>query len=214
MALIRAVFLDVANTLLHKPALYPAIRKVLGDAGIDVPEDVLASRHRLLSEAMAFPDRTSRAFYDQFNAQLLRALGVAAEPQLLDALYQACSYLPWAPFADVGHLSDVQLPLGVLSNWDRSLPDKLQSLTDLSFRWILGSEDQQLRKPDPAFFARLLQAADCPAGQIIYIGDSVRLDVEPAMQMGMHAYLIDRDDLYPHGNLPRLRSFAELGALL
>jgi HAD superfamily hydrolase (TIGR01549 family) len=114
----------------------------------------------------------------------------------------------------VASLSNVRLPLGVLSNWDRSLPDKLQSLTDLSFRWILGSEDQQLRKPDPAFFARVLQAADCPARHIVYVGDSVRLDVEPAMQMGMRAYLIDRDDLYPHGNLPRLRSFSELGALL
>ena len=211
---IRAVFLDVANTLLHKPALYPTITAVLGNAGIDMPVDVLASRHRLLSEAIAFPDRTSRGFYEQFNAQLLRSLGVAAEPQLLDALYQACSYLPWAPFADVACLSDIRLPLGVLSNWDRSLPDKLQSLTDLSFRWILGSQDQQLRKPDPAFFARLLQAADCPAGQIVYIGDSIRLDVEPAMQMGMRTYLIDRDDLYRHGNLPRLRSLSELGALL
>ena len=210
----HAVFLDVANTLLHKPALYPAIRKVLGDAGIDVPAGMLARRHRLLSETIEFPDRTSRGFYQQFNAQLLRSLGVAAEPRLLDALYQACSYLPWAPFDDVAHLLDVSLPLGVLSNWDCSLQDKLQSLTDVSFRWILGSEHQQLRKPDPAFFARLLQAADCPASHIIYIGDSVRLDVEPAMKMGMRAYLIDRDDLYPHGNLPRLRSLAELRALL
>jgi HAD superfamily hydrolase (TIGR01493 family) len=209
-----AIFLDVANTLLHKPALYPAIGKVLADAGIDVPEALLANRHRLLSEAIAFPDRTSRAFYEQFNAQLLRALGVAAQPELLDALYAACSYLPWAPFPDVACLESLAPPLGALSNWDRSLPEKLEPLTGLTFHWILGSEEQQVRKPDPAFFQKVLDTTGLPAREVVYVGDSVMLDVEPARTMGMRAYLIDRDDLYPHGNLPRLRSFAELGAVL
>lgn len=209
-----AVFLDAANTLLHKPSLYPTLGKVLCDAGIDVPEKDIASRHRLLSEALEFPDRTSRDFYHKFNAQFLRALGVAAEPALLDAMYAACSYLPWATFPDVASLATINHPLGVLSNWDRSLPDKLQSLTDLTFRWVLGSEDQQLRKPDPVFFERMLDAAACPAHEIVYVGDSIRLDVEPAQRLGIRAYLIDRDDLYPHSNLPRLRSLAELEALL
>lgn len=210
----RAVFLDVANTLLHKPDLYPTIRKVLSDAGIDVPEQEIASRHRLLSEALEFPDRTSRDFYQQFNAQFLRSLGVAAEPALLDAIYTACSYLPWAQFADATCLATINHPLGALSNWDRSLPDKLQSLTGLAFRWVLGSEDQQVRKPDPVFFEKMIEAAGCPAHEIVYVGDSVRLDIETALGLGIRAYLIDRDDLYPHSNLPRLRSLAELEAVL
>jgi len=209
-----AVFLDVANTLLHKPDLYPTIRKVLCDAGIDVPEKEIASRHRLLSEALEFPDRTSRDFYQQFNAQFLRSLGVAAEPALLDAIYAACSYLPWAQFPDAACLTTINHPLGVLSNWDRSLPDKLHSLTGLEFRWVLGSEDQQVRKPDPVFFEKMIQAAACPAPGIVYVGDSVRLDIEPALRLGIRAYLIDRDDLYPHSHLPRLRSLEELEAVL
>jgi len=209
-----AVFLDAANTLLHKPDLYPAIGKVLRDAGIDVPEKEIASRHRLVSEALEFPDRTSRDFYQQFNAQFLRALGIAAEPDLVDAIHDACSYLPWAKFPDVACLETITLPLGVLSNWDRSLPDKLQSLTGVAFRWVLGSEDQQARKPDPVFFEMMLRVAACPAHEIAYVGDSVRLDMEPARRLGIRAYLIDRDDLYPHTDQPRLRSLAGLAAVL
>jgi Predicted hydrolase (HAD superfamily) len=214
MAPTSAVFFDVANTLLHKPGLYPAISQVLGDAGIGIPEAVLASHHRFLSEAIEFPDRTSRAFYGVFNAQLLRSLGVAVDAELLDAMYQACSYLPWAPFDDVVHLSTLRQPLGVLSNWDITLSEKLTGLTGLSFRWILGSQDQQLRKPDPAFFAKLLDCTQCAPEEVVFVGDSVRLDVEPALRLGIRAYLIDRNDSYPHGNLPRLRSLAELDGVL
>jgi FMN phosphatase YigB (HAD superfamily) len=210
----RAVFFDVANTLLGKPGLYPAMRAVLEAGGIDVPEKVLLQRHRLLSEAIVFPDRTSRAFYDGFNAQLLRSLGAAADDGLLDALYHACSYLPWEPFADVAHLAELEHPIGILSNWDRSLTDKLTLLPGLAFRWVLGSEAHQVRKPDPAFFARMIDAAGCAAGEIVFVGDSVHLDVEPALRLGVRAYLLDRDDLYPHATLPRLRSLAQLGGVL
>ncbi len=214
MPVTKAVFLDVANTLLHKPGLYTAIGGVLNDAGLDIPERVIATRHRLLSEAVAFPDRTSAEFYSRFNALLLRSLGVAADTGLADAIHQACSYLPWAPFADVNHLSAVTQPLGILSNWDRSLPDQLQMMGGLSFQWILGSEDHRMRKPDAAFFAKVPDAVGCAASEIVYVGDSIELDIEPARRLGMRAYLIDRDDLYGRGNLPRLRSLAELGAML
>lgn len=214
MAVTSAVFFDVANTLLCKPGLYGAITGVLAESGIDIPVNELALRHRLLSEAVTFPDRTSAAFYERFNAQLLRSLGVAADPELVAAIHRACSYLPWAPFDDVGHLASIRQPMGVLSNWDRSLPDHLRTLGGLSFRWILGSEEQQMRKPDPGFYTRMLEAAGCPADEIVYVGDSIQLDIEPAQRLGIRAWLLDRDDLYAHGNVPRLRSLADIGSVL
>ena len=214
MATTTAVFFDVANTLLCKPGLYGAIIGVLADAGIDIPREELALRHRLLSEAVTFPDRTSAEFYARFNAQLLRSLGVAAAPELVQAIHRACSYLPWAAFDDVVHLASIRQPMGVLSNWDRSLQQQLQALSGVSFRWILGSEEQQMRKPDPGFYARMLEAAGCPADEIVYVGDSIELDIEPAQRLGVRAWLLDRDGLYAHGNLPRLRSLADIGSVL
>ena len=214
MAATTAVFFDVANTLLGKPGLYGAISGVLAERGIKVPAGELAMRHRLLSEAVTFPDRTSAEFYARFNAQLLRSLGVAADPDLVGAIHRACTYLPWAAFADVTHLASIRQPLGVLSNWDRSLPDHLRALTGVSFRWIIGSEDQQMRKPDPAFFNKMIEAAGCPADEIVYVGDSIELDIEPAQRLGVRAWLLDRDDLYAHGNVPRLRSLAAIESVL
>lgn len=212
--MIRAVFFDAANTLLHKPALLPAMAGALRSHGIDLPDDELARRHRWLSEVVVFPDRTSRGFYDTFNAQLLRAFGIVPAQVLLDAIFAACSYLPWQPFPDTDALARLDRPLGILSNWDSSLPERLASIDGVQFRWVLGSQQQGVRKPDTEFFRRMIDACDLEPAQIAYVGDSLRLDIEPALALGVRALLIDRDDLFPHANVPRLRSLDMLGALL
>ncbi|HET6430805.1 HAD family hydrolase [Dyella sp.] len=211
---IKALFLDAANTLVHKPALYPSMAEVLKRHGVQVDLDVLLRQHRFLSEAKSFPDRTSREFYDEFNSELLRSLGVLPKRELLDELFGACSYLPWRPFDDVADLTVLDVPLGVLSNWNTQLSDTLALIPDLQFSWVLGSEQIGLRKPAPAFFERMLDAAALEASEIAYIGDSMRLDVEPALSMGIRAALIDRDNLYPHANVPRITSLSQVVTLL
>jgi FMN phosphatase YigB (HAD superfamily) len=208
--MIKAIFLDVANTLLHKPNLIKTFSGVLRRHGVDIPDIDLMARHRLLSELVVFPDRTSKSFYREFNAELLRSFGIVPHSVVLDDIFAACSYLAWHPFDDVSTLQDQIRPLGILSNWDKSLPKQLEVMPDLHFKWILGSENENLRKPDKAFFERILDETKLSPSQIAYIGDSVKLDIEPALGLGLSAFLIDRDDLYPYASVPRLRSFAEL----
>lgn len=209
-----AIFFDAANTLLHKPGLYPAINRVLQDRGIGITHEKLLASHRFLSEAILFPDRTSSSFYREFNSHLLRSFGVAPTDELLDAIFSACTYLPWAPFSDTEYLASIKLPMGILSNWDTSLQEKLSLISQARFEWILGSAEQQVRKPDPDFFMKIFDATGLKAGEIIYVGDSMRLDIEPALRLGITAVLLDRDDLYPDATVRRIRSLNELGAML
>lgn len=211
---IKAIFLDAANTLVHKPDLYPSMLRVLHSHGVHVEAEHLARQHRFLSEAKVFPDRTSREFYREFNSELLRSIGVLPESGLLDELFAACSYLGWRAFDDVASLSNLSVPLGVLSNWNTQLPETLSLIPELHFQWVLGSEQLGLRKPDPAFFERVLEATGWASRDIVYIGDSMRLDVEPALKLGFKAALIDRDNLYPHANVARLATLAEITTLL
>jgi FMN phosphatase YigB (HAD superfamily) len=211
---IRAVFLDVANTLLYKPALYPTIRKVLSEHGLTVePRDILVA-HRFLSEVVSFPDRTSREFYQEFNSHLIRAFGGVPKAELVDALFEACTCIPWAVFPDVSHLEKIEIPLGILSNWDSSLENRLSAVGGTEFRWVLGSAEQGVRKPDSAFFHRICQATGLAPKDILYIGDSMRLDIEPALNLGLKAVLIDRDRLYPHAIVSRIEDLGEIVAWL
>ncbi|MBB5209158.1 HAD family hydrolase [Chiayiivirga flava] len=210
---IQAIFFDAANTLLHKPTLIPAMAAALREHGVDLPATELALRHRWLSEVVVFPDRTSRPFYDDFNAHLLRSFGVPPSQTLLDAMFAACSYLPWAPFPDTCALTTLRQPLGVLSNWDNTLQEQLGLIEDVQFSWILGSQREGVRKPDAAFFRRMLDACAFAPEAIAYVGDSLRLDIEPARALGIHTFLIDRDDLFPHAKVPRLLSLDALATL-
>lgn len=208
--MISAVFFDVANTLLNKPDLYTKITEALKDFKIKVNRDNLMQRHRLLSEVIKFPDKTSEEFYNNFNAELLMSLGITPDEKIIHHIFKSCTYLPWQPFEDTDYIPSIKQPKGILSNWDNSLKDKLSLFFQTDFKWVLGSQSEGIRKPDPEFFKLMIKNSGCAAGEILYIGDSIKLDIFPALKLGIKAVLVDRLDLYPDSNLERIKSFYEL----
>jgi HAD superfamily hydrolase (TIGR01549 family) len=65
------------------------------------------------------------------------------------------------------------------------------------------SDEMQLFKPDPAFFARALELMGSPSpGDVAYVGDRVDNDVLPAIACGMRAVWIRRGPWGVIGELP------------
>ena len=62
----KYIYFDVANTLLHKPELFTKINHVLVQHGYEVEINYLKKVHKLLSETITFPDKTSKDFYHEF----------------------------------------------------------------------------------------------------------------------------------------------------
>ena len=211
---IQYVLFDAANTLIHKPLLWERMLSVLSAAGHSIPLPLLRRHHKLLSECLPFPDRTSPVFYRTFNAELLYSLGIIPTNDLLERLFWACSYLPWAPFPDTSALTALPVPLGVVSNFNRTLPDLVSSLFGPHlFRDISVSETAGVAKPQRAFYEAALVLAGLPAAEVLYIGDSIKLDMEPAQALGMHTVLIDRDQHFPYFSR-RLDSLYQLADFL
>src|SRR5688572_26309926 len=94
------VFFDVAQTLLYKPEVYEQIHGIVQRETPDITKNEIIRNHKLLSEAIKFPDKTSREFYDVFNSELMLSLGIVPEASLLDRIFKACSYLDWGSFDD------------------------------------------------------------------------------------------------------------------
>ncbi len=83
-------------------------------------------------------------------------------------------------------LSD-KYPLGLLTN---AFPDtqrmKLERLNwDGYFRWTLIAGEIGMFKPDPKLFAYIAELANADPGEMMYVGDSVKEDIEPAQKAGM-----------------------------
>ncbi len=206
----KYLLFDAANTLIYKPNLWERILKVLQDNGYKINETELKLRHKLLSEIINFPDTTSRDFYEEFNSELLMALGIIPDKNLLKELFEACSYLPWKAFDDCEEIKKLNIKKAVVSNFNSSLQEKLEGLIGENiFDEYIVSEKENLRKPSLEFYARALEKLNAEAGEIIYIGDSLKLDVIPARKLGIKALLIDRDNIYPSAK-DRITNFSEI----
>jgi len=206
----KAIFFDVANTLLYKPQLFEKMAEVLAFRGHTLDKNELAYKHKILSEAVDFPDKTNEHFYKSFNTQLLLSLGIEPVESLLSELFAKCSYLPWLPFQDTEALLTLNIPLGIISNWDNQLESTLKANFEVSFRWILGSQHLGLRKPDSRFFMKAIESTGFNAEEIMVVGDSVKLDIVPAARLGMGSVLVDRITLYPNSPFRRVKSLLDL----
>lgn len=195
--MIRYIFFDVAGTLLGKPELYLRIQQTLNAFGYELGLENIKSKHKLLSEVIHFPDRTDAAFYQKFNTELLYLLGIVPTQELVEAIFKNCTYLPWAAFADTEILNEIELPMGIISNFNGSLKEKLDGFFGPVFKNVLVSEELGVAKPNIAFYQKALEKIPFEAHEVLYIGDSVKLDLEPASKLGFKVLLIDRDDFYP-----------------
>jgi len=203
------LLVDAANTIIHKPLLWQNFCSVLERFGYRVGESELRKKHKLISEIIDFPDRTSQEFYRKFNAEVLLSLGIIPSDNLLEAIFGACTYLPWVTFDDVSVLASIPIRKMVLSNFNSSLRDTIYSLTGDIFDDVIVSEEEGVRKPDERFYQVAIERIGADPERILYVGDSIKLDMIPAFNLGMDAWLIDRDENFPYF-IKRLKSFEDL----
>lgn len=210
--MIKYIFFDVAGTLLGKPSLFLNIQKALADFDHEVAIENIKTKHKLLSEVIHFPDRTDADFYRNFNSELLYLLGIVPTEKLLNAIFNNCTYLPWVAFEDTKILSELNVPLGVISNFNITLKDKLSQFFCPVFQDVFVSEELGVAKPKIEFYQRALEKIPFQANEVLFIGDSIKLDLEPAEKLGFKVLIIDRDNFYPNlknriANLSEIKEF-------
>ncbi|OJW56850.1 MAG: hypothetical protein BGO55_27815 [Sphingobacteriales bacterium 50-39] len=209
---IKYVLFDAANTLIWKPELFPRYIAALEKNGISVDPRDLRRNHKLLSEALKFPDRTSAAFYADFNSEVLLSLGILPREKLLRDIFDACTYLEWNKYEDAVFLDRLDLPMGILSNFNKSLQAHIKGLFGDRFRNIIVSEEVGVAKPAVEFYRGAIQTIGVDPGEILYIGDSLKLDMIPATACGLQAWLIDRDGWFRAIDR-RISSFSEIATI-
>ena len=78
--------------------------------------------------------------------------------------------------------------VGAVGNTPATVEDELRPLVD----FVGSAEGWGLEKPDPRFFARLVEESGVEPAKIAYVGDRVDNDVVPALAAGMTAVHIKR----------------------
>ncbi len=90
------------------------------------------------------------------------------------------------------------LRVGIVGNQTEALEDWARGALPADV--ISSSASLGVRKPDPAFFAHIVELAGAPAAEVAYVGDRVDNDVLPAATCGLVAVHVRRG---PWGSLQR-----------
>ncbi|MGH3326727.1 MAG: HAD family hydrolase [Streptomycetales bacterium] len=91
----------------------------------------------------------------------------------------------------LGALRAHGLWMGIAGNQSRRAAELLRRL-DLPVDRVCTSAEWGVAKPDPAFFARVIEMAPGRPEEILYVGDHRDYDILPANAAGMHTALIRR----------------------
>lgn len=225
---VRAVALDFGGTLAH-PGPDPD-GHVVADAvrtlpGTDLPAgfpSAFDEVHRAVRKA----DRV-RAEHTAFSREIAVAAAAcsATVPDLdaaVDAVFTSILDAEVDDLAADGLRAVHALGLRCVLACDTQRPARVRRRTleqagigDL-FAALVLSSDLGVRKPNPAFYAAVLDACGCPADQVLFVGDTPAKDAVGPHEAGMRAVLIA-----PHGRpegldpaIGDLRHLAELPAYL
>jgi HAD superfamily hydrolase (TIGR01549 family) len=229
---IDIVFFDAGETLVHPHPSFPEVfAEISKDSDHPVPaEEVARVQARLAPhlvdiaeetgvENPTFSEKESRTFWSYLYRRFLQELGIEDEA-LVEKLYgRFSSTTTYKLFEDalpsLRAIGAAGFRVGLISNFEGWLEEMLVELEVghlFDVKVISGVEG--VEKPDPGIYRLALERAGTEARQAVHVGDSPGLDVEPSVEVGMTAVLLDRFDRYSHIDVPRIESLEELAPLV
>lgn len=204
---IQAVLFDLDFTLAKPgPDLGPEGYQRLGRRfGLELdPAAYKEARAKAVEGLHKHPDfRHDEEIWVAFTERIIRGMGGASE-QAYDAAVEMTGAWEHAHnfdlFDDVPPvLDDLRqrgLKLGIVSNTGRDV-DEFLNHHKLSVDTALSSRVHGKVKPHPTIFQAVLDRLGVPAERAAMVGDSPEDDLEGARALGMRAFLVDREGLYP-----------------
>jgi putative hydrolase of the HAD superfamily len=228
---IEAVFFDAGETLVRPhPSFAELFAEVCAENGAIVSvDDVRRVQEELAPHLVdiaedtgvanpTFSTEASRRFWTYLYRRFLQELGIE-DPALEGALYERFSdSSSYMLFDDVLPTMDAlqdTYRLGLISNFEGWLEERLVELeVGLRFEVVVISGVDMVEKPDPAIYEVALERMGLPPQRCVHVGDSIKLDVEPAAAVGMRPVLLDRADRYPDPPCPKITSLEGLAPLV
>jgi putative hydrolase of the HAD superfamily len=223
---IDTVFLDAGGVLVFPN--WQRITTALAKNGVDVDPAVMAAaeplaRRRLDSASVIAASTDQGRSWPYFNLVLECAhvpQSAATEAALVELHAYHAQHNLWETMpADVPgalkRLRGLGLRLVVVSNSNGTLPACLDRLgVTSSFDAVFDSHLEQVEKPDPRYFQRVLDRVDARANETIHVGDLYHVDVAGARNAGIRAVLLDPHNLYKEADCLRVRSLGDLASRL
>jgi len=105
--------------------------------------------------------------------------------------------------------------LGLITNYhDGVLKFVKHFELDKLLETVTYSQEVGCAKPAPGIFAKAVERAKCSPSDALYVGDSIRVDVEGARHSGLYAVWLNREEHAGSVDCPTIHTLAELPHVL
>lgn len=227
--MIKAVFFDLFNTLVHYDPLPEAQQqRACRACGIDAAlEDIrrgywaasdFFSRENGRFSVEKRTEQERQALFIEYEYILLREAGIEpSREQVISILHQM-----WQTERKVVFFEDTLptlmqlhrrgLTVGIISNLESSVEefcgtDGLNQHVDFA----LTSHEIGFEKPHPQIFNKALEQAGIEASQAVHVGDQYHSDIIGARNAGIRPLLLDRNDLLErYDDCQRINALADV----
>ncbi len=224
---LRALFLDVGNTLLHEqPSRFELYAQAARKHGCDIATEQMAAHmrqaHAELPRWVQGSFRYTDPWFEVYIERIFhQTLGLPKEElaELSKELFARFSDPATFRLHEGGlELLELarerQLRIGIISNWSGRLPRLLDQL-DLTRRvdFVLCSALERLEKPSAEIYTRALDRAGVRAEEALHAGDDIEKDILGAQRLGIRAVLVDHAQRH-RGIAPSVHHLKELSAIV
>lgn len=221
---LKGIFFDLGGTLVTAyPSVADHILQSLAEFGHPLPHRDIAAAltavpPRFEQRGWSLSHERSFAFWTEHYRELLRELAIPPSDRetITLRIYKRLSRPQgYGAYSDaipvLERLAREGFTLGLISNWEAWGMDLIKHLgMHRYFPTQVLSGCVGMEKPDTQIFKLALQEANIAAEQVVYVGDSVQFDIEPARAIGMRAVLIDRHTARDETDATTIRSLREL----
>jgi putative hydrolase of the HAD superfamily len=224
---IEAVLVDAGGVLVDPN--WATVAEVLARHGVEVAAEQLVAADpvakRELDDAEVIRGTTDLARRERWLARMLRHAQVAFDADAVDAATDELEAMhrergiwevvPAGAAEALDRLRAAGLRLSLASNSEPLLRWKLGEL-GLAHRFdhLAISGEVGIEKPDPRFFLGALEAIGVQPERAVHVGDLYEVDVVGAREAGLEAILVDVAGLSSDRDVTRVRSLAEVPALI
>lgn len=210
----KAVLLDWAYTLVDltgedSRAAFGKVFSLLKEKGQSLPdiEEMFLALHKDFYEKIAVSRQTYReiCFEDVLRSHLARYQvdldGAVSMKDILQVYYEEI-YSSRKVFADViptlQELKQAGVRMGIVSNTTNPGFMKDYEITlmgmDSYFEFAIYSSELTWRKPHAEIYREAIRRLGLKAGDILFVGDDLRMDVKGSQAAGMRAAWLNRDN--------------------
>ncbi len=216
---LRAVLFDLGGTLIDTAPPPEIIRRILRKYGIERPLDRIEVAHRKAEESF-LPEDYKLPYYGfwiKWNKIILDELKIIENSEFLAKVLVD----EWWDNADVrlypnarevlAKLKEMGLKVGIISNaFRRDIEEILVRINLVDFFDVeVGIDSVGRPKPHREIFLYALEALGIKPSEALFVGDSLEKDYLGALNAGLKAVLLDRNNVVEE-TVIKIRDLLEL----